>query len=235
MNEEQRIKLYATSPHPCSYFSEREAQTLFLDPLCEVDQGLYTRLSQAGFRRSGSHYYRPNCETCKACIASRVLIADFSLSRNQRRLMARNNDLDYDWKKRPSAEAYELYERYINTRHRDGDMYPASREQFDGFIADQRDDTQFLHIYHSGELLAVAVCDRLGDGLSAIYTFYAPEEQRRSLGKLAILALIDRCKQQGLPYLYLGYWIKECQKMRYKIDYRPIELLINGRWCRLEA
>lgn len=235
MNDEQRIKLYATSPHPCSYFAEREAQTLFLDPLCEVTNPLYTRLSQAGFRRSGSHYYRPNCESCSDCIASRVVVEGYSPSRNQRRLISRNQDLAYHWHAELDTRAYDLYERYINSRHQDGDMYPATREQFDGFIGEQREDTQFLHIYHQEQLVAVAVCDQLEDGLSAIYTFYEPEAQRRSLGKLAILQLIESCKQRQLPYLYLGYWIKDCQKMRYKIDYRPIELLVNERWVRLQA
>jgi len=233
MNDDRQIKLYTTAPHPCSYFDDREAQTLFVDPACAVGSPLYTRLSQAGFRRSGSHYYRPNCDGCNACIASRVPVADFSLSRNQRRQIARNKDLDYYWRESLDAGAYPLYERYINERHRDGDMYPASREQFDSFIADSRQDTTYLHIYHQRQLLAVSVCDQMGDGLSAIYTFYAPEAQRRSLGKLAVLHMIETCRQRQLPYLYLGYWIRDCQKMRYKIDYRPLELLMSQRWVRL--
>ena len=113
-------------------------------------------------------------------------------------------------------------------------MSPPTREQFDSFIADCREDTAFLHFYRENTLMAVAVCDQMGDGLSAMYTFFAPEEDQRSLGKLAILAQIQACQQKQLPYLYLGYWIRDCQKMRYKTDYRPIELLISRRWLRLK-
>ncbi len=148
--------------------------------------------------------------------------------------MQRNNDLDVIWRTQPAADAYSLYERYITLRHADGDMYPPTREQFDSFIADCREDTAFLHFYRENTLMAVAVCDQMGDGLSAMYTFFAPEEDQRSLGKLAILAQIQACQQKQLPYLYLGYWIRDCQKMRYKTDYRPIELLISRRWLRLK-
>ncbi len=233
MNDEQRVKLYSTAPHPCSYFSDREAQTLFLDPGVDVSATLYTQLSQAGFRRSGSHYYRPNCEACKECIPCRVPVQDFSFSRNQRRLLSRNSDLQLRWQTQVADDAYGLYASYINQRHRDGDMYPPSRQQFDSFIGDHRDDSLFLHFYLGEKLLAVALCDQMGDGLSAIYTFYDPLEQRRSLGKLAVLRLVEACKQRQLPYLYLGYWIRDCQKMRYKIDYRPLELLMAQRWVRL--
>ncbi len=233
MNDEQRIKLFATAPHPCSYFTDREAQTLFLDPAVEVSGPLYTQLSQAGFRRSGNHYYRPNCEGCRECVPCRVPVRDFHYSRNQRRLLSRNRDLQLRWQPEPDAQAYALYVRYISERHRDGDMYPPSREQFDSFIGAHREDSLFLHIYLAEELLAVALCDPMGDGLSAIYTFYSPQEQRRSLGKLTVLKLIEACQQRNLPYLYLGYWIRDCQKMRYKIDYRPLELLMDQRWVRL--
>src|SRR5690606_3904147 len=94
--------------------------------------------------------------------------------------------------------------------------------------------THYLEIRRQELLLGVAVCDQLEDGLSAVYTFYHPEEDRRSLGVYAVLAQIDRARRLGLNYLYLGYWIKECNKMRYKIQYRPLELLINRRWMRLK-
>lgn len=234
MANDQHIKLYATAPHPCSYFDDRDAKTLFIDPQLDIDSRLYTHLSQRGFRRSGPHLYKPYCEGCKQCVASRIPVALFSPSRNQRKVINRNSDLQVVCKPEMDEEAYPLYERYINTRHQDGDMYPASREQFDSFLVDAMPCTEYAHFYDGdGQLVAVAVMDALNDGLSAIYTFFDPDLHRRSLGKFAILWQINAAGERQLPYLYLGYWIKNCEKMRYKTDYRPIELLAEKRWVRI--
>ncbi len=233
MNDQQRIKLYATRPHDCSYFDDRLATTIFIDPEIEPDTGLYTQLSHQGFRRSGKHFYRPQCERCEQCIASRIPVEEFHFSRSQRRVLKRNADLDVRVEKYPVSEAFELYEAYINHRHRDGDMYPANLAQFESFIADCHESTEFRHFYQGKTLLGVAVSDVLLDGLSAIYTFFDSYEQRRSLGSFAILDQINSCIQRDLPYLYLGYWIRDCDKMRYKTNFRPIELLIKHQWLRL--
>lgn len=233
MTGEKRIRLYSTRPHPCSYFDDREAKTLFVDPDISISDSLYSQLSQRGFRRSGNHYYRPNCEDCQQCIPCRVPVAEFSFSRNQRRLLNRNADLKVVNQSFLAEDAYELYERYINARHLDGDMYPASRDQFASFIAEKRNNTEYIHFYDKERLVSVAVCDPVEDGLSAIYTFYDPEDGRRSLGKYAVLWQIRSCQERGLPFVYLGYWIRDCDKMRYKTNYRPIELLMSQRWIRL--
>jgi|TARA_R110000822_G_scaffold127396_4_gene262855 arginine-tRNA-protein transferase len=157
----------------------------------------------------------------------------FKASRSQRRTINRNADLSTEVLPAPSAQAYPLYERYINGRHRDGDMFPPSREQFDSFLGESSATTAYVHFYAEGALVAVAVTDILDDGLSAIYTFYDPDLNKRSLGVYGILWQISHAKSLNLPYVYLGYWIRDCQKMAYKTDYRPIELLINSRWVRL--
>lgn len=230
---QQRIKLYATYPHPCSYFKDREARTVFVDPQSPVDNRLYSELSRQGFRRSGSHIYRPDCAACQQCIASRIPVASFKGNRRQRRTLRRNQDLRVELRSQMAEEAYPLYQRYINQRHRDGDMYPPSREQFEQFLCDNIDSSRYACFYLADQLVAVAVLDVMQDGLSAIYTFFEPELPRRSLGVLAVLWQIEYCRQQQWPYLYLGYWIRDCEKMRYKTDYRPIELYISKRWVRL--
>jgi arginine-tRNA-protein transferase len=226
-----QLKFFATPPHPCSYLDEQRATTLFVDPAARVDNGLYSSLSALGFRRSGRHLYRPHCERCSACIPVRVPSATFSMRRRQRRIWARNADLDISLRDPGlDEEVYDLYARYIGDRHADGDMYPPSEDQFRSFLLCDWSDTRFVEFRLTGRLVAVAVTDQVDDGLSAIYTFYDPDLAHRSLGVHAILWQIHHARETQRPYVYLGYWIKRCQKMRYKSDYRPLEMRVGERW-----
>lgn len=228
------IKVFATHPHPCSYLDDQQATTLFVDPDTIINQTIYSELADVGFRRSGQHIYRPQCESCQACIAARIPVEHFHRKRSHRKIWNRNQDLQIEAVTDISAiEYYQLYEKYISVRHSDGDMYPPNREQFDSFLTDEMDITRY-YTFKSGErLLAVVVIDLMERGLSAIYTYFDPDMERRSLGTFAILWQVELARKLGLPYLYLGYWIKECRKMSYKIEYRPVELLINGSWLTL--
>jgi arginine-tRNA-protein transferase len=228
------LKVYTTYPHRCSYLEGEEATTLFIDPRQSVDQTLYSNLSVLGFRRSGNHIYRPHCSHCNACIPARIPVDDFRPKRSQRRCLKRNEDLTVEVRSGivGDDESYALYDRYIRERHADGDMYPPDRDQFESFLNDPWDCTEYLQVRHDGRLIAVAVVDVMVDGLSAIYTFYDPMEDARSLGRFAILWQIERCRREGLPYVYLGYWIRNCRKMAYKADYQPLEVLVNNRWQR---
>jgi arginine-tRNA-protein transferase len=225
------LKVYTTYPHTCSYLPDREATTLFIDPRQDIDQALYSRLSQLGFRRSGSHIYRPHCADCRACIPARIPVERFQPDRSQRRIWRRNQDLLVMHSQEiRDEEAYDLYYRYIEQRHADGDMFPPDREQYLSFLNDPWQVTRYLRFYDGEQLVAVAVVDELEDGLSAIYTFFEPEQERRGLGVFAILWQIQRARDLGLAHVYLGYWIENCQKMRYKDRYQPLELLLDGRW-----
>ncbi|WP_263079149.1 arginyltransferase [Endozoicomonas sp. Mp262] len=234
MTSLKNIKFYATQPHSCSYLSGKDATTLFMDPEKPLSQALYSRLADIGFRRSGHHIYRPHCSGCKACIPARIPVSEFSLSRSQKRNWQKNQDIDItEHTPEFSHEVYGLYERYIRSQHKDGDMFPPSVEQFTGFLVDSPDYCCFYQLRINGQLIAVAVTDRLKDSLSAIYTFYDPDHGKRSLGRYCILWQIMKARQLGLKYLHLGYWVKGCRKMDYKIDYKPMELLINNHWSRL--
>ncbi len=207
---------------------------MFVDPEAQVDKTLYTQLSQLGFRRSGTHLYRPQCLRCQACISCRIPVNLFKPNRNQRRCWQKNQDLRLHLVNHiDTEEHYHLYTRYIEQRHRNGDMYPPSQEQYRAFLTREWGLTQYIEIRQQEKLIGLSVCDQLDDGLSAVYTFYDPTEEARSLGKFAILAQIHKAASLGLDYLYLGYWIKECEKMSYKIQYRPLDLLVNRRWMRL--
>ncbi len=225
------VRLFRTSPHPCSYKTNEQAATVFVDPDLVIDKNLNSKLSELGYRRSGAHLYRPDCDYCQACISCRIPVADFKFSRSQKRVLNRNQSLTVVEQSDLTVEgAYDLYSRYINSRHSDGDMYPATEEQFEAFIKTKTVDTRFYLFYEEERLLAVCVIDELEQGLSAVYTFFDPEESDRSLGKFAILWQIEKCQSIGRPYLFLGYWIKGCPKMQYKSDFRPLEMLLDGRW-----
>jgi arginine-tRNA-protein transferase len=228
------LKVYATHPHQCSYLEDQQATTLFVDPETNIDPETYNQLATMGFRRSGPHVYRPHCDSCKACIAARVPVELFKPSRRQRKIINRNQDLQIkEIIDINTLECYTLYERYISERHADGDMHPATLEQYLSFLTDDIGITKYYGFMLDEQLIAVAVTDVMESGLSAIYTFFDPDFDRRSLGVYGVLWQIEHSKQLGLPYVYLGYWIKDCRKMSYKTDYRPLQLLMNNRWLTL--
>jgi len=228
------IRLYATPPHQCSYLNDKTATTVFVDPDATLDIDSYQRLSEYGFRRSGAHFYRPNCDECNACISVRIPVKEFIPSRSQKRCLKRNQDLHVNVVPHLSIERhYSLYQRYIDDRHRDGDMYPASKEQFSSFLANAHTTSCFYEFGDTdNNVVAVAVTDELSDHLSAVYTFYDPELDSRSIGVFCILFQIQRAKDLNHDYLYLGYWVQNCRKMNYKTDYQPLEFLNESGWSR---
>lgn len=235
MSNLRTLVFFATPPHDCSYLPDREATTMFVDPRANIDKKLYSQLTALGFRRSGSHYYRPHCEQCNACVPVRLKATEFKPDRSQRRVLKKNQDLECTLVPAGFSEAYyQLYENYIEQRHKDGDMYPPSREQFTSFLVEGATDSWFLDIRLNGTLIGLAAVDLLDDGLSAIYTIFDPAHEDRSLGTFAVLWQLQEARRRGLPHLYLGYWIRECRKMSYKTRFRPIEALRDGHWRELD-
>lgn len=228
------LKLYSTSSHPCSYLDDQSARTLFVDPEASISSEQHTRLSQLGFRRSGSHYYIPFCDNCQACVPCRVIVNDFSPGRTFRRILKRNEDLTIrQVYSIATREHYDLYERYINTRHRDGDMFPATQDQYYSFLINSCSTTSYYQINLNASMAGIIINDVLDDGLSAVYTFFDPDMSDRSLGTFAVLWQIEKAREMKLDHLYLGYWIKQSNKMNYKSRYRPLQLLTNGSWKTL--
>lgn len=225
------IRLYTTQPHACSYLPDQRAQTLFIDPDFHIDKAWNSKLSELGFRRSGAHVYRPNCEKCQQCVSCRVRVQEFSPNRSFLRVLKRNSDLEVNEVFDISGDEYFLlYKHYITVRHADGDMFPPSREQFASFLLKHCDGTHYYELRLRDRLLGVMVVDHLENGLSAVYTFYDPLLEPRSLGTFAILWQLQLARQLGLQYLYLGFWIRDSRKMSYKTLFRPMELLIRQRW-----
>lgn len=229
-----KIQLYLTEAHACSYLSDKQATTAFVDPKHLVDTETYSHLSAMGFRRSGQYIYAPRCASCKSCIPVRIPVVGFAPTRSQKRCLKRNCDISAKIEANINLdEHYALYQKYIDTRHSDGDMYPATMTQYRDFIGKPWECTRFIEFRLDKKLVACAVSDWLDDGLSAIYTYYDPDLSERSLGTLAILRQIELAREQALDYLYLGYWIRDSAKMTYKSKFRPSELYIENRWLRI--
>lgn len=228
------VRLYASPPHSCAYLDGREAITQFIDPSQTMDTRLYSQLVDAGFRRSGEYVYRPRCTSCQACRPARIPVAAFQPSRGQRRTWRRNLDLEVCTI--PAGfrdEHFALYRRYISTRHAGGDMDVTNPDRYREFLLSSWSDTWCYEFRLHGRLVAVAVIDRMVQGLSAVYTFFDPAYADRGLGTFALLWEIAQAQREGLAWLYLGYWIAECPKMSYKSRFHPLEIYRDGGWRAL--
>ncbi|MBS34786.1 MAG: arginyltransferase [Thiotrichales bacterium] len=225
------LEFFATPEHECSYLDEQSATTLFADPRHPKDTALYTVLSQNGFRRSGTHVYRPYCKTCSACVPVRVATREFTPNRAQRRTLKKNGDVRVLAREpRLRDDHFDLYHRYITHRHAGGGMENPTREQFLEFLTSEWSETVFYEFRAEQRLLAVAVTDHLRDGCSAVYTFFEPDEPSRSLGVYTVLWQIAEIARLGRPWLYLGYFINDCRKMSYKNQYHPQEHFVGNQW-----
>ncbi len=244
--------LYLSMPHPCSYLPGRTSTILFVDPRFSADSAFYGLCVQQGYRRSGDLIYRPYCHECHACIPVRLPVGDFRPTRGQRRVWARNRDLQVAVRSAGFyPDHFALYRRYQEQRHTGSSMDDPDPDKYLSFLLSRRMETRLfefrlpvapeaaaLHtglasdVPDDGRLLAVAVVDVLPDGLSAMYTFFDPDEKARALGIFAVLWEIAETRRRGLEHLYLGYWIGDCPKMSYKSAFHPLETLRDGHWLR---
>ena len=226
------LNLYRSQESDCSYLPDKQSSTLFVDPAATLDTTIYSYLLAQGFRRSGGHVYKPCCNSCQACIPLRLPVAHFKPNRNQRRVWAKSSaSLVINTKPATfQSEHFELYCRYIQSRHPDGGMVNPTPDGFLDFLTSSWCKTRFFELQVAGKLTAIAVTDILPNGLSAVYTFFDPELSHLSPGVLALLWQIQEAQRQKLPWLYLGYWVPGCTKMSYKSNYRPLQIWSQKQW-----
>jgi arginine-tRNA-protein transferase len=223
---------YTTAPLPCPYLSGRTERKVVTEITGPDAERLHDRLSRAGFRRSHNIAYAPVCPSCQACVPIRVPVARFEPGRTQRRILRTNADvIAYEAAPRATAEQFQLFQRYQQSRHGSGDMASMSFYDYRAMVEDTPITTFVAEFRDSDDrLLGACLADRLSDGLSAVYSFFAPGQDRRSLGTHAILWLIQHAAALGLPHVYLGYWVPQSRKMAYKARFRPAEILAGGQW-----
>ncbi len=225
------VPIHLTQSHPCSYFDDKQAQSAFVHPAFNLTPTLYSRLIEHGFRRSGDDVYKPACQSCRECIAVRLPAQAFRPNRNQRRCFKKNQHTQAAI--RPAkfnAEHYQLYLKYQNHRHPGGNMATSSADEYIGFMNSIWCESWFVEFSIDNQLCALAVVDRLDNGLSAVYTFFDPDFSAYSPGTYAVLWQIEQAKKLQLNYVYLGYWIKNCSKMSYKNQYQPLYGYIDNQW-----
>jgi len=228
------LQFYLTAPYPCSYLPGQSARSQVATPSFMIDSTVYTELVQRGFRRSGTFTYRPRCDTCHACVPTRIPVAEFKPSRSQRRAARQHANLEASanpLEDRP--EYFELYQRYQAARHLEGDAEQDSHEQYRNFLLQSHVDSLLVEFREEDVLRMVSIIDILGDGISSVYTYYDPDVPNASYGTYNILWQANLCRELGLPYLYLGYWIKDCRKMSYKSRFHPLQGLSHGIWQEL--
>ncbi|HTH96336.1 MAG TPA: arginyltransferase [Stellaceae bacterium] len=225
-------QFYRTGAQPCPYLTGEMERKVITDLLGDNPQELYNELSRAGFRRSHHYAYRPVCNGCAACVPVRIPVERFVSQRSGARLARLNADLQRIVLPATATEdGFELFTRYLASRHADSDMAGMGYDDYRAMLEDSPLETVLIGLADAeGALAGACLTDVLDDGLSAVYSFYRPEDSRRSLGTYLVLQLIEQARELSLPYVYLGYWIPGSRKMTYKTRFQPLEALGPAGW-----
>jgi arginyl-tRNA--protein-N-Asp/Glu arginylyltransferase len=227
---------YRTSTLPCPYLPAQSERKLITELAGREARALYDDLCRAGFRRSHHLAYRPSCAGCNACVPVRVAVGRFGDGRSSRRIRKANIGLaGGPVGLRATAEQYRLFARYERSRHADSEMAAMTFGDYRAMIEDSAIETRLIEFRDADRtLVGGCLIDVVDDGYSAVYSFFDPTLLRRSLGTFMVLWLIDDARAESLPYIYLGYWIAESEKMSYKTRFRPLEALGENGWRPFE-
>lgn len=233
-------QFYVTSEQPCPYLDGRMERKLFTHLTPDRSLQVVDNMLRGGFRRSQHIAYLPYCEGCSACVSVRVPVDTFQASKSQRRVLNANRDLvATQAPAKVTSEHYSVFRDYIDHRHGDGGMADMSVMDFKMMVEDSTIETNLIEYRRRGTsveraadvpLAGAALIDTLSDGLSMVYSYFDPDLSDRSLGTYMVLNHIERTRQMGLPYLYLGYWIGGSKTMDYKTRFLPQQHLTGDGW-----
>ena len=229
----QKLQFYVTTGYSCGYLPNKLAQSLIASPQHLINADVYSGLIQQGFRRSGKFAYRPLCENCQECVPVRIILQDFTPSRSQKRAYKQHRNLIatilpvafY-------AEHYALYTAYQKARHTTDVLNQDDAEQYRNFLCQTNVESVLVEFRENKQLKMVSVIDIVHDGISAVYTFYETSDAKASFGTYNVMWQIEWAKTLNVAYLYLGYWIKDSQKMAYKQNFKPLEKLTDDEWLK---
>lgn len=233
----KNLRFYLTAPSPCPYLPGRRERKVFTSLEGLIAPELNDSLTNAGFRRSQNIAYRPACDACDACISARIVVDGFDFSRRWRKIIAKNADLSRSLRPAEATEEqFWLLRRYLVARHAQGGMAEMSMSDYAAMVEETSVRTHIVEYRYTapgadrGDLAAAALVDVLGNGLSLVYSFFDPNADKRSLGAYTILDHIQQARAAGFSHVYLGYWIPGSDKMGYKSDFSPMEILVGGSW-----
>ena len=227
----EKIQFYKTTEYNCSYIDKMDAQSLVVTPYKSIDQNIFQDLIEKGFRRSGQYIYKPSCKSCTACIPIRLSVQKFLSSRSQKRIFKKHQHFDVrEVSLAFKQEHFDLYSKYQNKRHSSINNDQNKIDDYNDFLIKSNVNSKLVEFWDGDLLKIVSIIDMMSDGISAVYTFFDPDDKKVSYGTYSIIWLINWCKTQQVKYMYLGYWIGECNKMKYKTNFKPYELYIKGYW-----
>lgn len=238
----RKLRFFLTAPSPCPYLEGKAERKVFAHLPLSDGPAVNDVLTEVGFRRSQNIAYRPACEGCDACVSARIPVADYSFSKSEERILDRSADLSRHLvEAEATREQFELLRRYLLARHAGGGMADMTWLDYVAMVEDTAVRTHLIEYRlptddgGPGDLVGCVLVDVLMDGLSLVYSFYDPDERRRSLGSFIILDHVRQARGASLPYVYLGYWVQGSGKMGYKARFSPLEVLRYGGWRLLSA
>jgi arginine-tRNA-protein transferase len=239
---QSNLRFYLTAPSPCPYLPGQRERKVFTSLEAGDALVLHEALASAGFRRSQNIAYRPACDTCAACVSTRIVADAMHFSRRWRKALNRNQDLTRALRPAEATEEqFWLLKRYLLSRHGEGGMAEMTFLDYAAMVEDTAVRTHIVEYRYANpepgqeELAAVALVDVLKDGLSLVYSFFDPDHDRRSLGAFTILDHVLQARAAGFSYVYLGFWVRGSQKMGYKAAFQPLQALIGGEWRDFDA
>ena len=231
-NKLDNYQYYLTAEYDCGYLQNHRSQSLVVAHPQKLDKNEVSILIDNGFRRSGIHIYKPNCKTCDKCIPIRINVANFRPNKTQKRLLKKYQCLDVSINQLEfTEEDFFLYEKYQRIKHNESsDIDRDYRNDYINYLLTSSTDTKKISFTDQGILKIITILDIFHHSISAVYTFYDVKSNQDSFGSYSILWLIEWAKKNKIKHIYLGYWINESVKMRYKTNFKPFELLINNQW-----